>query len=83
MMDRGDRLTLTTLWLLLWTLLPAAEDRSSIKSKVKCPALDGVGGVGAVAGGGGGALSTEEAAVVVEEALAAAAATMLVVVLLL
>ncbi len=69
MMDRGDRLTLTPLWLMwLWTLLPAAEERSSIKSNVKWPALEGVGGVGG--GGGGGALST--AAAVVESAAAVA-----------
>jgi len=66
-MDRGDRLTPLLLWLL--TLLPAVEERSSIKSKVKWPpALEGVGGVGAVGGGGG----ADTAAAVVVEALAAA-----------
>jgi hypothetical protein len=42
MMDRGDRLMLP-LW--LWTLL-LEHERSSMKSKVKCPAREGVGGVG-------------------------------------
>jgi len=65
-MDRGDRLTPLLLWLL--TLLPAVEERSSIKSKVKWPpALEGVGGVGAVGGGGGA-----DTAAAVVEALAAA-----------